>query len=101
LVYFSHQGFSDHYYGTQKDLWASKGISICPRRLGLAELYQKDVRTTNEHLKDIYSDRELTPEATIREFRIVRRELWKTRPGIYPPRAGTTTRGVEDAQVGE
>jgi hypothetical protein len=40
----------------------------------MAELYQKDVRTINEHLKSIYSDGELTPEATIRKFRIVRRE---------------------------
>ncbi len=40
----------------------------------MAELYQKDVRTINEHLKDIYSEKELTPEATIRKFRIVRRE---------------------------
>jgi len=40
----------------------------------IAELYQKDVRTVNEHLKSIYSDRELVPDATIRKFRIVRRE---------------------------
>jgi hypothetical protein len=40
----------------------------------LAELYQKDVRTINEHLKDIYREKELAPEATIRKFRIVRRE---------------------------
>lgn len=40
----------------------------------MAELYQKDVRTINEHLKRIYSDGELAPEATIRKFRIVRRE---------------------------
>ncbi len=40
----------------------------------MAELYQKNVRTINEHLKDIYGEKELTPEATIRKFRIVRRE---------------------------
>jgi len=40
----------------------------------IAELYDKDVRTINEHLKNIYKDGELHPEATIRKFRIVRRE---------------------------
>jgi hypothetical protein len=40
----------------------------------LAELYQKDVRTINEHLKNIYEDKELDPEATIRKFRIVQIE---------------------------
>ena len=40
----------------------------------MAELFQKDVRTINEHLKGIYSEGELSPDATIRKFRIVRRE---------------------------
>ncbi|MBP2637789.1 MAG: Virulence protein-like protein [Firmicutes bacterium] len=40
----------------------------------MAELYQKDVRTINEHLKNIYDEGELSPEATIRKFRIVRME---------------------------
>jgi len=40
----------------------------------MAELYQKDVRTVNEHLKNVYADGELNPEATIRKFRIVARE---------------------------
>ncbi len=40
----------------------------------MAELYRKDVRTINERLKSIYNEGELTPEATIRKFRIVRRE---------------------------
>ncbi|MTI85541.1 MAG: virulence RhuM family protein [Firmicutes bacterium] len=40
----------------------------------MAELYQKDVRTINEHLKNIYEEGELKPEATIRKFRIVRTE---------------------------
>ena len=37
----------------------------------MAELYQKDVRTVNEHLKNVYADGELAPDATIRKFRIV------------------------------
>ena len=47
-------------------LWLSQAM--------IAELFQKDVRTTNEHLQNIYEEAELDPAATIRKFRIVRRE---------------------------
>ncbi|MBU2602970.1 MAG: virulence RhuM family protein [Actinobacteria bacterium] len=40
----------------------------------IAELFQKDVRTVNEHLLNIIEEGELSREATIRKFRIVRRE---------------------------
>jgi hypothetical protein len=40
----------------------------------IAELFQKDVRTINEHLVNIYAEGELTRGATIRKFRIVRSE---------------------------
>jgi len=40
----------------------------------LAELFQKDVRTINEHLANIFEEGELSREATIRKFRIVRSE---------------------------
>jgi hypothetical protein len=40
----------------------------------MAELYDADVRTINDHLKKIYSDAELTEIATIRNFRIVQKE---------------------------
>ena len=40
----------------------------------MAELFQKDVRTINEHLQNIYEEQEIDPEATIRKFRIVRSE---------------------------
>lgn len=40
----------------------------------MAELYEKDVRTVSEHLKNVYADGELNPDATIRKFRIVARE---------------------------
>lgn len=36
----------------------------------LAELFQKDIRTINEHIVNIYEEGELSPEATIRKFRI-------------------------------
>ena len=40
----------------------------------MAELYDVDVRTINEHIKNIYRDGELTEDATIRNFRIVQLE---------------------------
>jgi hypothetical protein len=40
----------------------------------MAALFAVDVRTINEHLKNIYSQQELTPEATNRKFRIVQME---------------------------
>ncbi|MFC1671758.1 virulence RhuM family protein [Planctomycetota bacterium] len=40
----------------------------------MAELFQKDVRTINEHIKNIYKEGELQPDATIRKFRIVQQE---------------------------
>ena len=40
----------------------------------IAELFQKDVRTINEHLLNIFEEGELRREATIRKFRIVRQE---------------------------
>jgi hypothetical protein len=39
-----------------------------------AELFQVKVPTVNEHLKTLYSEGELKPEATIRKFLIVRQE---------------------------
>jgi len=40
----------------------------------MAELFQKDVRTINEHMKNVYEEGELEPESTIRKFRIVQTE---------------------------
>jgi hypothetical protein len=40
----------------------------------MAQLFDVDVRTVNEHLKNIYDQAELTREATIRKFRIVQVE---------------------------
>lgn len=47
-------------------LWLSQAL--------MAELFQISVPTVNEHLKGIYADRELDPAATVRKFRMVRRE---------------------------
>jgi len=35
----------------------------------MAELFQKDVRTINEHIRNIFDEGELQPEAVIRNFR--------------------------------
>ena len=40
----------------------------------IAQLFEKDVRTINEHLVNIFEEGELRREATIRKFRIVRPE---------------------------
>lgn len=40
----------------------------------IADLFQKDVRTINEHLINIYGEDELQQQATIRKFRIVQNE---------------------------
>jgi len=40
----------------------------------MATLFNVDVRTINEHLKNIYEQGEIAPEATIRKFRIVQIE---------------------------
>ena len=40
----------------------------------MAALFDVDVRTVNEHLKNVYEQGEVTPEATIRKFRIVQTE---------------------------
>ncbi len=40
----------------------------------MSDLFQKDVRTINEHLQNLFDEGELSPEATIRKFRIVRME---------------------------
>jgi hypothetical protein len=40
----------------------------------LSELFEKDVRTINEHIKNIYNSQELVADSTIRNFRIVRQE---------------------------
>lgn len=36
----------------------------------LAELFEKDVRTVNEHIQNIFEEKELPPDSVIRKFRI-------------------------------
>ncbi len=50
----------------QDTLWLSQAQ--------MAELFGKDVRTISEHVGNIFNEGELSPESTIRKFRIVRQE---------------------------
>ena len=36
----------------------------------MSEIYQKDVRTINEHIQNIFAEGELLPDSVIRKFRI-------------------------------
>ena len=40
----------------------------------LVELYQTAKSTVSEHIKNIYTDEELTPDATVRKIRTVQKE---------------------------
>lgn len=40
----------------------------------IAELFDKDVRTVNEHIRNVFAEGECDPGATIRKFRIVQTE---------------------------
>jgi hypothetical protein len=67
LLYQTADGHTRVECRLQDDtLWLTQAL--------MSDLYQKDVRTINEHLRNIYDDGELTREATIRKFRIVRQE---------------------------
>jgi hypothetical protein len=53
-------------------VYADENVWLTQRMMAL--LYNVNVPTINEHLKKIYADSELQPEATIRNFRIVQDE---------------------------
>lgn len=50
----------------QATIWATQSQ--------IAEAFEVDVRTVNEHLKNVYKSKELEEKSTIRNFRIVRKE---------------------------
>jgi hypothetical protein len=47
-----------------------EGETVWLTQKGMAELFQKDVRTISEHIKTIFDEGELQPESVIRKFRI-------------------------------
>lgn len=52
--------------------YEDENIWLTQRLMG--ELYGVEISTVNEHISTIFKDGELTPEATIRKFRIVQQE---------------------------
>jgi hypothetical protein len=47
-----------------------KGETVWLTQKLMAELFQKDVRTINEHIGNIFEEQELSPDSVIRNFRI-------------------------------
>ena len=48
-----------------------EGETVWLSQKQMAELFDKDVRTINEHITNAFEEGELAREATIRNFRIV------------------------------
>lgn len=51
-----------------------EGETVWLSQAQMSELFNKDVRTINEHIQNVYSEGELDQPATIRKFRMVRQE---------------------------
>lgn len=67
LIYQNEKGDTKiDVYFDEDTIWLSQRT--------MAELYQVDVRTINEHITNIYDDGELDEDRTIRNFRIVQIE---------------------------
>lgn len=67
IIYKSADGASElSVHLDNEDVWLTQKQ--------LVELYQAAKSTVSEHVKNIYSDQELTPEATVRKIRTVQKE---------------------------
>lgn len=51
-----------------------EGETVWLTQAQLVELFQSSKANISEHIKNIYTERELTPEATVRKFRTVQKE---------------------------
>ncbi len=51
-----------------------EGETVWLSQKQMAELFDKDVKTVNEHIQNVYSEGELQRDSTIRNFRIVQKE---------------------------
>ena len=65
-IYSSQSGIEINVMLENDIIWLSQ--------MQMAELFDKDVRTINEHVQNIYKTAELLEDTTIRKFRIVRQE---------------------------
>jgi len=50
----------------------------------MSELFQKDVRTINEHIQNIFSEGELDPGSVIRNYRITAADKYYSLPDKPP-----------------
>lgn len=67
IIYQSADGLSElSVHLENEDVWLTQKQ--------LAELYQAAKSTVSEHIKNIYADEELSPEATVRKIRTVQNE---------------------------
>ena len=67
IIYKSADGLSElSVYLENEDVWLTQKQLI--------ELYQTAKSTVSEHIKNIYNDEELTPDATVRKIRTVQKE---------------------------
>ena len=67
IIYRSDDGLSElSVHLENEDVWLTQKQ--------LVELYQAAKSTVSEHIKNIYADEELTPEATVRKIRTVQQE---------------------------
>ncbi len=67
IIYRSADGISElSVHLENEDVWLTQKQ--------LVELYQTAKSTVSEHIKNIYHDEELTPEATVRKIRTVQKE---------------------------
>ena len=48
-----------------------EGETVWLSQKAMADLFQKDVRTISEHIRNIFEEDELRPEAVVRNFRII------------------------------
>ena len=51
-----------------------EGETVWLKQAQLVELFQSSKANISEHIKNIYTEKELTPEATVRNFRTVQKE---------------------------
>jgi prophage maintenance system killer protein len=51
-----------------------QGETVWLTQKQMADLFQKDVRTVSEHIRNVYEEGELAPDPTLRNFRIVQTE---------------------------
>lgn len=67
IIYKAEDGTEQIQVRLEKGtVWLSQAL--------MAKLFQKNISTINEHIKNIYSEEELNKKATIRKFRIVQQE---------------------------